>query len=240
MVSSSGPRMTAARWSGLSGVGVDVGNDEDPLVGEGGVGLWRRRSVGSLQHDAGLDAGGVLLGDLVLEGGGNEDVAGQLDRRAGVGQGGGAAAPAPKLTYAPLSDPWGRGPRPVGRGPRGPYNPPGLARAVVRNRHSTVRRKDVVGRAALGGTKSRLRAGRERRQPQRGEGDGLDGDVLRRLIQAAGGGVRVRDLAGRTGMATAVRGGLAVVSYPDGVERLDPAQLAWAGLPVRTDSDPAA
>ena len=39
----------------------------------------------------------------------------------------------------------------------------------------------------------------------------------------AGGGVRVRDLADRTGTATAVRGGLAVVTYPDGVERLDPA-----------------
>jgi hypothetical protein len=53
--------------------------------------------------------------------------------------------------------------------------------------------------------------------------------------------LRVRDLAGRTGTATAVSGGLAVVKYPDGVERLDPAQLAWAGLPMRTtDTDPAA
>ena len=53
--------------------------------------------------------------------------------------------------------------------------------------------------------------------------------------------MRVRDLAGRTGTATAVSGGLAVVNYPDGVERLDPAQLTWAGLPMRpTDPDPAA
>lgn len=54
----------------------------------------------------------------------------------------------------------------------------------------------------------------------------MDGDVLRRLIREAGGGVGVRDLAGRTGTATAVSGGLAVVAYPDGVERLDPAHLA--------------
>ena len=67
----------------------------------------------------------------------------------------------------------------------------------------------------------------------------MDGEVLRRLIREAGGGVS--DLAGRTGTATAVSGGLAVVKYPDGVERLDPAQLAWAGLPMRTtDTDPAA
>lgn len=69
----------------------------------------------------------------------------------------------------------------------------------------------------------------------------MDGEVLRRLIREAGGGVRVRDLDGRTGTATAVSGGLAVVNYPDGVERLDPAHLAWAGLPRRTtDPDPAA
>lgn len=53
--------------------------------------------------------------------------------------------------------------------------------------------------------------------------------------------MRVRDLAGRTGTATAVSGGLAVVDYSDGVERLDPAHLTWAGLPMRTtDPDPAA
>lgn len=69
----------------------------------------------------------------------------------------------------------------------------------------------------------------------------MDGEVLRRLIGASGGGVKVRDLAGRTGIATAVRGGLAVVSYSDGVERLDPAQLAWAGLPdAGRTRDPAA
>ena len=62
----------------------------------------------------------------------------------------------------------------------------------------------------------------------------VDDEVLRRLIREAGGGVRVRDLAGRTGTATAVRGGLAVVTYPDGgVERLDPAWLTWAGTPMR-------
>ena len=62
----------------------------------------------------------------------------------------------------------------------------------------------------------------------------MDGEVLRRLIREAGHGVRVRDLAGRSGTATAVTGGLAVVSYPDGVERLDPGQLAWAGVSRRT------
>ena len=64
----------------------------------------------------------------------------------------------------------------------------------------------------------------------------MDGEVLRRLIGAAGGGVRVRDLSGRTGTATAMRGGLAVVTYPDGVERVDPAWLAWAGKPMRSTS----
>lgn len=68
----------------------------------------------------------------------------------------------------------------------------------------------------------------------------MDGEVLRRLIREADGGVRVRDLVGRAGTATAVTGGLAVVSYPDGVERLDPGQLAWAGVPGRTtDPEPA-
>ena len=69
----------------------------------------------------------------------------------------------------------------------------------------------------------------------------MDGEVLRRLIREAGdGGVRVRDLFGRTGTATAMRGGLAVVTYPDGVERVEPGWLAWAGLPMRTDPDPTA
>ena len=57
----------------------------------------------------------------------------------------------------------------------------------------------------------------------------VDGEVLRRLIREAAGGVRVRDLSGRTGTATAMRGGLAVVTYSDGVERVDPAWLTWAG-----------
>ena len=63
----------------------------------------------------------------------------------------------------------------------------------------------------------------------------MDGEVLRRLIQATG-GVRVRDLSGRTGTATAMRGGLAVVTYPDGVERVDPAWLAWVGKPMGSTS----
>ena len=76
--------------------------------------------------------------------------------------------------------------------------------------------------------------GRAAGERHRGEGNRVDGEVLRRLIGEAGaGGVRVRDLSGRTGAATAMRGGLAVVSYPDGVERLDPAWLAWAGTPTR-------
>ena len=63
----------------------------------------------------------------------------------------------------------------------------------------------------------------------------MDGEVLRRLIEATG-GVRVRDLSGRTGTATAMRGGLAVVTYPDGVERVDPAWLAWVGKPMGSTS----
>jgi len=61
------------------------------------------------------------------------------------------------------------------------------------------------------------------------------------LIREAGdGGVRVRDLSGRTGTAMEMRGGLAVVTYPDGVERVDPSWLGWAGVPMRTDPDPTA
>ncbi len=63
----------------------------------------------------------------------------------------------------------------------------------------------------------------------------MDGEVLRRLIREAG-GVSVRDLSGRTGTATAMCGGLAVVTYPDGVERVDPAWLAWAGKPMGSTS----
>ena len=66
----------------------------------------------------------------------------------------------------------------------------------------------------------------------------VDGEVLRRLIRETAGGVRVRDLSGRTGTATAMRGGLAVVTYPDGVERVDPAWLAWAGAADRVE-DPS-
>ena len=46
----------------------------------------------------------------------------------------------------------------------------------------------------------------------------------------------VRDLSGRTGTATAMRGGLAVVTYPDGVERVDPAWLTWTGKPMGSTS----
>lgn len=69
----------------------------------------------------------------------------------------------------------------------------------------------------------------------------MDGEVLRRLIREAGdGGVRVRDVSGRTGTAMEMRGGMAVVTYPDGVERVDPSWLGWAGVPMRTDLDPTA
>ena len=75
----------------------------------------------------------------------------------------------------------------------------------------------------------------------RRKGIPVDGEVLRRLLREAGdGGVRVRDLYGRTGTVTAIRGGLAVVSYPDGVEQVDPGWLGWAGQPRRTDPDPTA
>ena len=72
--------------------------------------------------------------------------------------------------------------------------------------------------------------------PTSSRGIPVDGEVLRRLIREAGGGVRVRVLSGRTGTATAMRGGLAVVTYPDGVERVDPAWLAWAGKPMGSTS----
>ena len=35
-------------------------------------------------------------------------------------------------------------------------------------------------------------------------------------------------------------GGMAVVTYPDGVERVDPSWLGWAGVPMWTDPDPTA
>ena len=67
----------------------------------------------------------------------------------------------------------------------------------------------------------------------------MDGEVLRRLIREAGGGVRVRDLAGRSGTATAVTGGLAIVNYEDGVERLDPGQ-SGVGRCTQADDRPGA
>ena len=64
----------------------------------------------------------------------------------------------------------------------------------------------------------------------------MDGEVLRPLLRESGYGVKVRDLSGRTGTATTMRGGLAVVTYPDGVERVDPAWLSWAGSLMESTS----
>ena len=89
---------------------------------------------------------------------------------------------------------------------------------------------------ATAARRNHRRAGRSRHVRTSSRRIPVDGEVLRRLIGAAGGGVRVRDLSGRTGTATAMRGGLAVVTYPDGVERLDPAWLAWAGKPMGSTS----
>ena len=58
-----------------AGVGEDVGDDEDALVGEDLVGDGGGGAVGAFAEDLAADAVGVLAGDDVLGGGGDEDVA---------------------------------------------------------------------------------------------------------------------------------------------------------------------
>ena len=62
-----------------AGVAQDVRDQEDAVLEEDRVGLGRRRAVGRLGDDPGLDPAGVALGDLVLERGRDQDVAGDLE-----------------------------------------------------------------------------------------------------------------------------------------------------------------
>src|SRR5207247_10109506 len=53
--------------------------EEDTLVEKNAVGLWARRPVRGLGDDLRLDPRGVVLADLVLDRGRNEDVAVKLE-----------------------------------------------------------------------------------------------------------------------------------------------------------------
>ena len=63
-----------------AGVAQDVGDDEDAAVVQDLVGLRGGRPVGGLGDDLGLDLRRVGAGDLVLERGGDEDVAVELEQ----------------------------------------------------------------------------------------------------------------------------------------------------------------
>ncbi len=56
-------------------IGEDVGDHQDAPLMKNGIGVGSGGAVGSFGHDARLDAVGILQGDLVLQGGGNQDVA---------------------------------------------------------------------------------------------------------------------------------------------------------------------
>ena len=58
-----------------AGVGEDVGNDEDLLVGEDLVGDGRGRAVGAFAEDLAAERSALLAGDHVLGRGGNQDLA---------------------------------------------------------------------------------------------------------------------------------------------------------------------
>src|SRR5207248_329464 len=58
-----------------AGVGEDVGNDEDLLFREDIVGGGGGGTVGAFDQDLCLHALGILASDLVLGGGGDEDLA---------------------------------------------------------------------------------------------------------------------------------------------------------------------
>src|SRR5262249_42501959 len=68
-----------------AGVGQDVRDDEDALVGEDLVRGGGGGAGGAFADDFGLDAGGVLAGDDVLSGGGDQDVAIGEQEFLGVG-----------------------------------------------------------------------------------------------------------------------------------------------------------
>src|SRR5260370_29404079 len=58
-----------------AGVSENVGDDEDAFVGEGFVGDGRGGAVGAFADNLAADAFGVLAGDDVFGGGGDEDLA---------------------------------------------------------------------------------------------------------------------------------------------------------------------
>ena len=65
-------------------VDVAVGQDGDAALREDLVTLERHGAVGGLHHELGLDAVGVGRRDLLLQRGGDEDVARQLERSRAV------------------------------------------------------------------------------------------------------------------------------------------------------------
>ena len=68
-----------------AGVGEDVGDDEDVLVGEDVVGDGGGGAVGAFAEDAAVEAVGVPAGDDVFGGRGDEDLAGAGDQLVLVG-----------------------------------------------------------------------------------------------------------------------------------------------------------
>ena len=78
------------RHDHAAGVGEDVGDDGDAAVAQDHVGLRRRRAVGALGDDGGLDAVGVVLAELRSDRRRNQDVARLLEDlrvRDGLGVG---------------------------------------------------------------------------------------------------------------------------------------------------------
>ena len=88
-----------------AGVAQDVGDHEDAVAGQDLVGLRGGRAVGRLGNEPGLDPAGVPLGDLVLEGGRDQDVAVDL-QDLGVGDVRGAREPLDRpVLLLPAHDP---------------------------------------------------------------------------------------------------------------------------------------
>src|ERR1700720_3953652 len=73
------------RGGDAPGVGQNVGNDEDLFIRENFIGRSRGRTVGAFHYDFGFDVIGVLAGDDVLGGGGDEDFAVGNQKLFGVG-----------------------------------------------------------------------------------------------------------------------------------------------------------